>query len=418
MTMMLLTRIKSVKARQIFDSRGFPTIEAEVKLEGGAVGVASAPSGASTGIHEAHELRDGGKAYGGKGVSKAVEGVNGKINEALIGICARDQRAVDNALIALDGTANKEKLGGNALIAVSLATAYAASNALGIPLYRHLGGLAASRWPMPMMNVLNGGAHADNNIDIQEFMLVPVGAKSFREAMKMGAEVYQALKGILKARGLSTAVGDEGGFAPNLENDEEALKLLVEAIGAAAYEPGSEVALAIDAASSEWQEKDGYKLPKRGTETSSQGLSDYFADLADKYPIVSLEDPLAEDDFDGFTEITNRIGERVMIVGDDLFTTNPERLQSGIDRGAANAILVKPNQIGTLSETLDAINLARRAGYRVVLSHRSGETESSAIADIAVAVNADYLKSGAPARSERTAKYNRVLKIEEQLDRK
>jgi enolase len=413
-----MTRIESVRARQILDSRGFPTIEVEVRLDGGAVGVASAPSGASTGIHEAHEKRDGGAAYGGKGVLKAVEGVNTEIDGALRCIDARDQHAVDAALIALDATPNKERLGGNALIATSLAAAYAAANALGIPLYRHLGGLSGDSTPIPMLNVLNGGAHADNNIDIQEFMLVPIGAKTFAEAMRMGSEVYQALKGILKKRGLSTAVGDEGGFAPNLESDEDALKLLVEAIAAAGYEPGGDVALALDVASSEWQKDGAYALPKRGIAMTTAELSDYYAELSDKYPIVSIEDPLSVYDFDGFTAVTERFGKRMMIVGDDLFTTSPARLRMGIERRAANAILVKPNQIGTLSETLSAINLARRAGYRVVLSHRSGETESSAIADIAVAVNAEFLKAGAPARSERTAKYNRVLKIEQELLRR
>jgi len=407
--------IESVRARQIFDSRGTPTIEAEVGLSSGAIGVASAPSGASTGAHEAHEKRDGGTAYGGKGVLQAIEGVHAEIAPALRGLDARDQRRVDAALLALDGTPNKQRLGGNALIAVSLATAYAAAGALGIPLYRHLGGLVGGSSPIPMLNVLNGGAHADNNIDIQEFMLVPVGAKTFRDAMKMGAEVYQHLKALLKKQGLSTAVGDEGGFAPSLEKDEDALKLLVDAIAAAGYAPGRDVSLAVDAAASEWQRDGGYVLPKRGTALTTAELTDYFRSLSEKYPIVSIEDPLGEEDFDGFAEITAQLGKRAMIVGDDLFTTNPERLSKGILKRAANAILVKPNQIGTLSETLDAINLARSAGYRVVLSHRSGETESSAIADIACAVNAEFLKSGAPARAERTAKYNRVLRIEQEV---
>lgn len=408
-------RIESIRARQIFDSRGVPTVEAEVHLACGAVGLCSAPSGASTGASEAHELRDGERAYSGKGVGKAIEAINEKIDPALRDMDASDQRSIDAAMVKLDGTINKEHLGANALIAVSLANAYAAADALGLPLYRYLGGIAGNNTPIPMLNVLNGGAHADNNIDIQEFMLVPIGASNFQEAMSMGAEVYHALKKILQKSGRPTAVGDEGGFAPNLDTDEDALKLLMTAIEQVGLTPGRDVSLAIDVAAGEWQAQGEYLLPKRKIHMTREQLSDYFVQLTEHYPIISLEDPLGEEDFEGFASLTQRIGQNVMIVGDDLFTTNPERLSKGIQLGAANAILIKPNQIGTLSETLDAINLARSSGFRVVLSHRSGETESTAIADIACAVNADFLKSGAPARSERTAKYNRVIRIEEEL---
>lgn len=405
-------RIKSIAARQILDSRGQPTLEARVTLTCGAEGVASAPSGASTGAHEAHELRDGGSAYGGRSVERAVAGVNGEICAALTGLDVRDQRGIDAALIALDGTPNKSRLGGNALIAVSLACAVAASKTVGMPLWRYIGGVSGGRCPCPMMNVLNGGAHAANNVDIQEFMLVPVGAASFADAVRMCAETYQALKSVLRERGLSIALGDEGGFAPDLRSDEEALELLMLAIGRAGCIPGKGMAIALDVAASEWADAGEYHLPKRGERRSRKEMIEYFSRLTQNYPIVSLEDPLGEEDFAGFAEITRQLGDSVMIVGDDLFTTNPARLRKGIDACAANAILLKPNQIGTLSETIDAVRIARGAGYRLILSHRSGETESSIIADLACAVNADFLKAGAPARSERTAKYNRVLAIE------
>lgn len=408
-------KIKCVCARQIFDSRGFPTIEASVVLENGVRGTGSAPSGASTGAHEAHERRDGGKAYGGKGVTEAVKAVNIDLNGALEGMNCFDQMALDARMIQTDGSENKQRIGANAIIAVSLACASAAANALRMPLYRYIGGIAGEKLPCPMMNVLNGGAHADNNIDIQEFMLVPVGAESFAEAMRMGTECYHALKKLLRERGSATAVGDEGGFAPNLEADEQALELLVQAIERAGYRPGEEIALALDVAASEWSDGENYRLPKRGAVMSSAQLQAHMRGLAGKYPIISLEDPLGEEDFAGFAALTERIGGSVMIVGDDLFTTNPQRIQRGVREGAANALLVKPNQIGTLSETLEAVRLARRGGYRIVLSHRSGETESTAIADIAAAVGADFIKAGAPARSERVAKYNRLLEIEEEM---
>jgi len=409
-----MTIIESVRARQIFDSRGTPTIEAEVRLSSGAIGVASAPSGASTGAHEAHEKRDGGKAYGGKGVLKAIEGIHAEIAPALKGLDARDQRRIDAAMLALDGTANKERLGGNALIAVSLATAYAAANALGIPLYRHLGGLVGGSSPIPMLNVLNGGAHADNNIDIQEFMLVPVGAKTFRDAMKMGVEVYQHLKALLKKQGLSTAVGDEGGFAPNLESNRAALDLILVAIEKAGYKPGEDVALALDVAATEFFKDGAYQFEGKGQ--TPEWMAAYYETLIGDYPLVSIEDPLSEDEWQSWVDLTTAIGNRVQIVGDDLFVTNPERLAKGIEIGAANALLVKVNQIGSLTETLDAVETAHRNGYRSMTSHRSGETEDTTIADIAVATNSGQIKTGAPARTERVAKYNQLLRIEEELD--
>lgn len=412
-------KIQSIRALQIFDSRGLPTIEAEVRLENGVVGFGHAPAGASTGSHEAHELRDNGDPYAGKGVLSAVNIVNEKISPALQGMCADNQPAIDQRLVDLDGTANKSQLGGNSTIAVSFAVADAASKAAGLPLYRWLGGIQAAELPFPMMNVLNGGKHAGNNIDIQEFMLVPVGAESFAQAMQMGMECYRALKEILSEKKLETAIGDEGGFAPNLGSDIQALEFLVRAIERAGWRPGDDVALAIDAAASEWHtgEGAGYFLPKREEPRTREELIEHYAHLADHFPLISIEDPLFEDDFEGFRMITERMGSEVMIVGDDLFTTNCERLMRGIDESAGNAVLIKPNQIGTLTETLDTIRLARSAGYQIILSHRSGDTESAALADLAFAVNADYIKSGAPARSERLAKYNRLLRIEQEIFR-
>ena len=408
-------KIESIHALQIFDSRGMPTVEAEVRLENGATGRGCVPSGASTGSHEAHERRDGGSAYAGKGVTGAVDAINGEICNALRGMRADDQWALDSRLIDLDGTDDKSRLGANAILAVSLAVAEAAANAVRLPLYRWLGGVQAAELPCPMMNVLNGGKHAGNNVDIQEFMIVPIGAETFAEAMRMGTECYHALRTLLQERKLSTAVGDEGGFAPDLSDDSQALGLLVQAIERAGWQAGDEVALAIDAAASEWADGDGYLLPKHGERRSRSELIDYYQGLAEKYPLISIEDPLSDEDFDGFREITEQLGKDVMIVGDDLFTTNAHRLLQGVAIGAANAILIKPNQIGTLTETLDAIRIAQGAGYRTILSHRSGDTESAAIADLAVAVNADFIKSGAPARSERLAKYNRLLRIAEEI---
>lgn len=405
-------KIESVKGLQIFDSRGMPTVEAEVRLACGTVGYGHAPAGASTGSHEAVELRDGGEALGGRGVLSAVQAIDGEIAAALTGMRADDQAAVDQRMIDLDGTENKSRLGGNAMIAVSFAAADAAAKAVKLPLYRWLGGVQATELPCPMMNALNGGKHAGNNIDIQEFMFVPVGAKDFSEAMRMGAECYRALKEILAEKELETAIGDEGGFAPNLGSDEQALNFMVRAIERAGWAVGDDVSLAIDAAASEWIEGDGYYLPKKKEKRSREELIGHYESLAKKFPLISIEDPLGEEDFDGFHQITDRLGGEMMIVGDDLFTTNSERLLKGIHQGAGNAILVKPNQIGTLSETLSTIRLARDAGFSVILSHRSGDTESPALADLAVAVNADYIKSGAPARSERLAKYNRLLRIE------
>lgn len=409
-------RIAAVRGRQIFDSRGTPTVEAEVYLENGAAAVASVPSGASTGRHEAVELRDGDPAaYGGKSVLKAVRAVNQDLNEALHGLPANDQAAVDDAILRADGTDNKSRLGANATLAVSLACARAAAAAHGLEFYRYLGGAGGVTLPVPMMNILNGGAHADNNVDIQEFMIVPLGAGSFCHAMKMGTEIYAALKAALKSRGLATAVGDEGGFAPSLRDDEQALELLVEAIESAGYRPGADVAIAMDAAASEWTQGDGYRLPKNGQSLTREALIAHFADLAGRFPIFSIEDPLGEDDFDGFAHITEQLGAQVQIVGDDLFVTNPARLEQGIRSRSANAVLVKPNQIGTLSETIRTVRLAQQHGYRTILSHRSGETEDTSIADIAVALNAGQIKTGAPARTDRVCKYNRLLKIEQTL---
>ena len=409
-------RIAAVRGRQIFDSRGTPTVEAEVYLENGAAAVASVPSGASTGRHEAVELRDGDPAaYGGKSVLKAVRAVNQDLNEALHGLPANDQAAVDDAILRADGTDNKSRLGANATLAVSLACARAAAAAHGLEFYRYLGGAGGVTLPVPMMNILNGGAHADNNVDIQEFMIVPLGAGSFCHAMKMGTEIYAALKAALKSRGLATAVGDEGGFAPSLRDDEQALELLVEAIESAGYRPGADVAIAMDAAASEWTQGDGYRLPKNGQSLTREALIAHFADLAGRFPSCSIEDPRGEDDFEGFARITEQLGAQVQIVGDDLFVTNPARLEQGIRSRSANAVLVKPNQIGTLSETIRTVRLAQQHGYRTILSHRSGETEDTSIADIAVALNAGQIKTGAPARTDRVCKYNRLLKIEQTL---
>lgn len=408
-------KIESIHAIQIFDSRGLPTVQAEVRLDDGSVGRGFSPSGASTGAYEAHERRDGGNAFGGKGVSGAVDAINMELLPALKGLCAGNQSAVDARMLEVDGTPNKSRIGANAILAVSMANAEAAALSAHLPLYRWLGGIQAAELPCPMMNVLNGGRHAGNNVDIQEFMLVPIGADNFPEAMRMGVECYHALKELLIERSLTTSVGDEGGFAPDLEGDVQALDLLMQAIERAGWRPGEEVALAIDAAASEWATQGGYLLPKKQERRSREELIERYATLAEKYPLISIEDPLSEEDFDGFRQITDRLGNDVLIVGDDLFTTNANRLIQGISNGAANAILIKPNQIGTLTETLDAIRIARGAGYQVILSHRSGDTESSAIADLAVAVNAEFIKTGAPARSERLAKYNRLLRISEEI---
>jgi enolase len=407
--------ITDIHAREVLDSRSNPTVEVEVTTPDGA-GRAIVPSGASTGEYEAYELRDGDKKrYNGKGVLKAVKNVNDTIADELIGMNVLDQRELDNALTALDGTQNLKRLGANAVLGVSLACARAAACSLGIPLYRYIGGINSHVMPVPMMNILNGGAHANNNVDIQEFMIMPVGAESFSEGLRQCSEVYFALKSLLSSRGSSTSVGDEGGFAPNLSADEEALDLIISAIGIAGYTPEEEFKIAIDAAASEWAENGGYRLPKAGIFKTTDELIEYWEKLSADYPIFSIEDPLGENDFDGFARITERIGDRVQIVGDDLFVTNPERLAKGIEAGAANSILIKVNQIGTLSRTLDAIEAAHKAGYKAIVSHRSGETEDTTIADIAVAVNAGQIKTGAPARTDRVAKYNRLLRIEEEL---
>jgi enolase len=410
-----VTVIEFVVAREILDSRGNPTVEVEVELISGARGRAAVPSGASTGAHEALELRDGDARYLGKGVQQAVGHVNGEIREAIFGLDAADQRALDLALLALDGTSGKSRLGANAILGVSLAAAHAAAAEVGLPLYRYVGGANAHVLPVPLMNVLNGGAHADSNVDLQEFMLAPIGAASFGEALRWGAETYHALKALLKDRGLNTALGDEGGFAPNLSSNEDALKLLNEAIAKAGYEPGTEIALALDVASTEFFADGVYDLHGEGKQFSPAEFADYLTGLCDRYPIVSIEDGMAEDDWDGWKAITDRVGDRVQLVGDDLFVTNTERLQLGIDRGVANSILVKVNQIGSLTETLDTVALGLRHGYTSVMSHRSGETEDATIADLAVATNCGMIKTGAPARSDRVAKYNQLLRIEEQL---
>jgi len=403
-------------AREILDSRGNPTVETSVFLTDGTVGVAAVPSGASTGIYEAHEKRDGDPSrFGGKGVREAVFSVCRTISPAIAGVSASEQKELDDLLIKLDGKENKSSLGANAILAVSLASARAAANWYHIPLYRYLGGVDAYRLPVPMMNILNGGAHAANNVEIQEFMIVPVGFSRFSEALRAGSEIYHALGHLLKERGLSTTVGDEGGFAPDLESDERAIDLICEAISSAGYTT-NEIKIALDAAASEWYDDGAYMMPKRRRRYSRRELIEYWVKLCEKYPmILSIEDGLDQRDFEGWCELTERLGKKIMLVGDDFFVTNTARLKAGIDRHAANAILIKPNQIGTLTETLDVIHLAKDAGYRFILSHRSGETEDTTIADIAVAMNAPFIKTGAPCRSERVAKYNRLLRIESAL---
>ena len=417
--------IRDVYAREILDSRGNPTIEVEVLVGENIIGKAAVPSGASTGKHEAVELRDGGVRYGGKGVQAAVEHVNNQIAESIIGMNIFGQSEIDRVLIRLDGTLNKKKLGANALLGVSLACAHAAANALQIPLYRYLGGVNAKKLPIPMMNILNGGRHADNTVDLQEFMIMPVGASCFSEGIRMCVEIYQSLKILLKKKNLSTAVGDEGGFAPDLKDSREILELIIEAVKNAGYEPGKDIGIAIDAAASELYdgEKDGYYFPGESKMTGKEVIRDsnemirYYENLLDEFPVVSIEDGLQEDDWEGWKAMTERLGSRVQLVGDDLFVTNIKRLACGIKLGTANAILIKVNQIGTLTESLEAVELAARAGYRSVISHRSGETEDSFIADLAVATGAGQIKTGAPCRSDRNAKYNQLLRIHEQLGR-
>ena len=408
--------ITQVYAREILDSRGNPTVEVEVILEDGTMGRAAVPSGASTGVHEAVELRDGDKKrYVGKGVMKAVENVNDIIAEALIGLDATRQIEIDELLIRLDETPNKAKLGANAILGVSMAVAKAAANYVGLPLYQYLGGTNAHELPVPMMNILNGGSHADNNVGIQEFMIMPVGAKSFSECLRMNVEIYHALKGILKAKGLSTGLGDEGGFAPNLESNAEALDVIMEAIAKAGYKAGKDIMLAMDVAASEFYKDGKYHMLAEGAPKTSTQMVNYLADLVAKYPIISIEDGLAEDDWKGWAALTKKLGDKVQLVGDDLFVTNAARLQMGIVKGVANAILIKVNQIGTLTETFRAVELAKRHGYTAIVSHRSGETEDVTMSDIAVALNAGQIKSGAPARTDRVAKYNQLLRIEEDL---
>jgi len=410
-----MTIIVDVVGRQILDSRGNPTVEVEVELESGAAGRAAVPSGASTGEFEAVELRDGGEEYGGKSVRQAVDNVNNEIAEELLGLDATDQRIVDQTMIALDGTSNKAKLGANAILGASLAVAHAAAAAMGLPLYQYIGGCNAHVLPVPMMNIMNGGKHADNNVDLQEFMAMPAGAESFEQALRMGAEVFHALAAVLKGRGLSTAVGDEGGFAPNLGSNEEAIQVIVEAIEKAGYEPGEDVFIALDPAASSFFVDGKYVLAGEGRTLDSTGMVELYQGLVEKYPIISIEDGMAEDDWDGFKLMTDTLGGRIQVMGDDIFVTNTERIARGIDMGCANSVLIKLNQIGTLSETLDAIEMAKRAGWTAVVSHRSGETEDVSIADVAVATNAGQIKTGAPSRSERVAKYNQLLRIEEML---
>ncbi|WP_269510944.1 phosphopyruvate hydratase [Corynebacterium faecium] len=405
--------IMHIFAREILDSRGNPTVEVEALLADGSHGRAGVPSGASTGEHEAHELRDGDERYAGKGVLKAVENVNETIADELAGIEADDQRIVDTLMLELDGTDNKKKLGANALLGVSMAVAKAAADSAALPLYRYIGGPNAHLLPVPMMNILNGGAHADSGVDVQEFMIAPVGAETFTEALRMGAEVYHALKSVLKSKDLSTGLGDEGGFAPSVGSTKEALDLIVEAIEKAGYKLGDDVALALDVASSEFFEDGAYNF--EGGKHSAEEMTKVYTELVEQYPIVSIEDPLDENDWDGYVTLTEQLGDKVQIVGDDFFVTNPKRLAEGIEKNAANALLVKVNQIGTLTETFDAVELAHRNGYRTMMSHRSGETEDTTIADLAVALSCGQIKTGAPARSERVAKYNRLLRIEEEL---
>jgi enolase len=410
-----MTTIIDVLAREVLDSRGNPTVEAEVHLEGGAVGRAMVPSGASTGTHEANELRDGGMRYGGKGVLQAVENIKNLIADEVIGMDATDQNAVDHLMLELDGTPNKSKLGGNAILAVSLANARAAATQLGMPLYRYLGGANAKVLPVPLMNVINGGAHADNAVDFQEFMIVPAGFSSFREGLRAGVETFHALKKVLSSKGYNTNVGDEGGFAPDLKSNREALDLLLLAIEKAGYTPGEQMMIALDPAVTELYKDGKYHLESENKALSSEEMVAFWADWAANYPIVSIEDGCAEDDWDGWKMLTDAIGSKTQLVGDDLFVTNPKRLQMGIDKGVANSILVKVNQIGSLTETLDAIELARSSGYTAIMSHRSGETEDSTIADLAVATNVGQIKTGSASRSDRLAKYNQLLRLEEAL---
>ena len=413
-----MSEITDVYAREILDSRGNPTLEVEVFLESGVMGRAAVPSGASTGEREALELRDGDKSrYLGKGVLKAVDNVNNVIAEQIIGMEATDQVGIDQKMLELDGTEFKSTLGANAILGVSLAVAKAAAEEVGLPLYQYIGGSNAKELPLPMMNILNGGAHADNNVDIQEFMIMPAGARSFSEALRMGAEIFHALKAVLKARGYNTAVGDEGGFAPNLKSNEEALEVIMEAIGKAGYKPGDDVLLALDVASSELYKDGKYILENEAKpEKTADELIDFYENLVNKYPIISIEDGMAENDWDGWKKITERLGKQVQIVGDDLFVTNPKILKEGIQKGIANSILIKLNQIGTLTETLDAIEMAKRAGYTCVISHRSGETEDTTLADLSVAVNAGQIKTGSLCRTDRVAKYNQLLRIQDELD--
>ena len=405
--------IEAIAAREILDSRGNPTVEVEIELEDGTQARAAVPSGASTGAFEASQLRDGGKRYAGKGVEKAVAFVNEEIAQAIVGYDSQDQRLIDTEMIELDGTKNKSRLGANSILGVSLAVAKASAESADLSLFRYLGGPNAHILPVPMMNILNGGAHADTNVDIQEFMIAPIGAPTFRESLRWGAEIYHALKSVLKKRGLATSVGDEGGFAPNLESNRAALDLIIEAISLAGFKPGTDIALAMDVAATEFHDAGKYTF--EGSSKSSDQMIAYYKELVDAYPLVSIEDPLNEEDWAGWTEMTKVLGSRVQIVGDDLFVTNPERLARGIASDTANALLVKVNQIGTLTETLDAVDMAHRANYRSMLSHRSGETEDTTIADLAVATNCGQIKTGAPARSERVAKYNQLLRIEEEL---
>jgi enolase len=408
--------IKEVAAREILDSRGNPTVEVEVKLDNGFIGRAAVPSGASTGAFEAVELRDGGKRYLGKGVEIAVKNINEKISKVVIGLKAEEQRVLDEKMISLDGTKNKSVLGANAILGVSLATARAASLSANQSLFKFLGGNEAKILPVPMMNILNGGSHADTNVDIQEFMVAPIGADTFKESLRWGAEIYHSLKSVLKKKGLVTSIGDEGGFAPNLASNRAALDLILEAVEIAGFKAGSDIALAMDVAATEFYENGSYNF--EGKKLTSDQMISYYSELVSAYPLVSIEDPLDEDDWAGWAKLTSELGQKVQIVGDDLFVTNPERLQRGIDSNTANALLVKVNQIGSLTETIDAVNLAHKNGYRSMMSHRSGETEDTTIADLAVALNCGQIKTGAPARSERVAKYNQLLRIEEELGSK
>ncbi|MEY3384836.1 MAG: hypothetical protein RLZ38_337 [Actinomycetota bacterium] len=408
--------IKGVKAREILDSRGNPTVEVEVVLDSGFIGRAAVPSGASTGAFEAVELRDGGSRYLGKGVETAVKNINDKISKVVIGLKAEDQRVLDEKMISLDGTKNKSVLGANSILGVSLASARAASLSANQSLFKFLGGADAKTLPVPMMNILNGGAHADTNVDIQEFMVAPIGANSFKESLRWGAEIYHSLKSVLKKKGLATSIGDEGGFAPNLASNRAALDLILEAVEIAGFKSGSQIALAMDVAATEFHEDGSYNF--EGKKLTSDQMISYYTELVSAYPLVSIEDPLNEDDWSGWAKLTNELGQKIQIVGDDLFVTNPERLQRGIESNTANALLVKVNQIGSLTETIDAVNLAHKNGYRSMMSHRSGETEDTTIADLSVALNCGQIKTGAPARSERVAKYNQLLRIEEELGSK